>query len=179
VAPVEHFAHCPRCGRPATPTAAGAPFRCSPCGFTLFFNAASAVAALVERADGRVLFIRRARNPGRGLLGLPGGFVDPGESAEQALRREVREEVGIEIERVTYLTSHANAYFYAEVTYTTLDLFYVARTADPDRAHPLDAVDGVEWLDPARVAPDAIAFESMRRAIAEYVALRPAAPDRR
>jgi len=179
VAPVEHFAHCPRCGRAAAPTGPAAPFRCSACGFTLFFNAASAVAALVERADGRVLFIRRAKDPGRGQLGLPGGFVDPGETAEEALRREVREEVGIRLDRVAYLSSHANAYFYAEVTYTTLDLFYVARTPDPDRAHPLDAVEGVEWLDPARVAPEAIAFESMRRAIAEYVALRPAAPDRR
>lgn len=179
MAPVEHFSHCPRCGRAAQPTAPDSPFRCAACGFTLFFNAASAVAALVERADGRVLFIRRAKNPGRGLLGLPGGFVDPGESAEEALRREVREEVGIELERVTYLTSHANEYLYAEVTYSTLDLFYVARTADPDRAQPLDAVDGVEWADPALVAPESIAFASMRRAIADYVAVRRAAPGRR
>jgi ADP-ribose pyrophosphatase YjhB (NUDIX family) len=116
---------------------------------------------------------------GTGRYSVLAGFLEPGESLAQAVAREVREEVGIELERVTYLTSHANEYLYAEVTYSTLDLFYVARTADPDRAQPLDAVDGVEWADPALVAPESIAFASMRRAIADYVAVRRAAPGRR
>jgi ADP-ribose pyrophosphatase YjhB (NUDIX family) len=177
--PVDFFSHCPRCGAPTPATRGHGPFRCASCAFTLFFNAASAVAAVIERGDGRVLFIHRAKEPGRGLLGLPGGFVDPGESAEEALRREVREEVGLDLDRLTYLASHANAYLYAEVTYTTLDLFYVARAADPDRAHPLDAVERVDWLDPALVAPESIAFASMRLAVAEYLAFRPPPQDRR
>lgn len=177
--PVAHFSCCPRCAAPATPSTGDGPFRCARCGFTLFFNAASAVAALIVRDDGHLLFIRRAKDPAKGLLGMPGGFVDPGESAEEALRREVREEVGLELDAITYLTSHANPYFYAEVTYTTLDLFYVARAADPGRARPLDAVERIEWLDPAAVPPEAIAFDSMRRAVAEYVAVRTARRGRR
>lgn len=172
--PVQHFAHCPRCGAPAAQTPADAPFRCTPCGFTLFFNAASAVAALIERDDERVLFIRRAKEPGRGLLGMPGGFVDAGEAAEEALRREVREEVGLELQRVVYLTSHANRYLYAEVTYPTLDIFYIARAVHPDRADALDGVERIEWLDPAAVLPESLAFDSMRLAVAEYLALRTA-----
>lgn len=164
-----HFAHCPRCGAPhrGAPETAG-PFRCSACQFVLFFNAASAVAAVLVRDDGRALFIQRAKDPAKGKLGMPGGFVDAGENAEDALVREVREEVGLEVTGLEYLSSHANLYLYAGVTYNTLDLFYTAHVPHPERARALDAVDGVVWLDPLTVDPDAIAFESMRQALVVY-----------
>jgi ADP-ribose pyrophosphatase YjhB (NUDIX family) len=166
---LDHFAHCPRCAARATRTAGErGPFRCRACGFVLFVNAASAVAALLVREDGLALFIERAKDPGKGQLGMPGGFVDAGESAEEALAREVLEEVGLEIAPLEYLSSHANHYFYAGVTYTTLDLFYTGHVPDPARARALDAVDGIQWLDPLTVDRDAIAFHSMRQALAVY-----------
>jgi ADP-ribose pyrophosphatase YjhB (NUDIX family) len=146
----------------------GGPFRCHECGFTLFFNAAGAVAVLLVRDDGRVLLTRRAKDPARGKLGMPGGFVDAGESAEQALAREVREEVGLEILRLRYLTSHANRYAYAGVTYTTLDLFYTGTATHPERATPLDAVESLVWADPLTIDLDEIAFDSMRAALRRY-----------
>jgi ADP-ribose pyrophosphatase YjhB (NUDIX family) len=168
---IRHFRHCPRCGADAVARAdvsPGGPFRCETCGFTLFFNAAAAAAALMLRDDGRALFIRRAKDPGRGQLGMPGGFVDPGEDVESALRREVREEVGLDVEELRYLTSHANRYVYAGVTYHTVDLFYMADVPHPDRAGALDAVESVAWFDPLTVSLDTIAFDSMRHALEHY-----------
>jgi ADP-ribose pyrophosphatase YjhB (NUDIX family) len=166
---LRHFAYCPGCGASATPAEPlTGPFRCGACGFTLFFNAAAAVAALILRSDGYALFIRRAKDPGKGKLGLPGGFVDPGEDAETALAREVREEVGLELTALHYLSSHANRYLYAGVTYTTLDLFYLASARSPDGVRALDAVESVEWLDPETVDRNEIAFDSMRAALDVY-----------
>lgn len=164
---IRHLAHCGRCGAaaPGQPGNPGGPFRCPACGFTLFFNAAAAVAAIIRRSDGRALFVRRAKDPAKGKLGLPGGFVDPGENAEQALVREVREEVGLELRGLRYLDSHANRYLFEGVTYHTLDLFYTAHVDEPDRATPLDAVAAVEWLDPTIIPADEIAFGSMRAAL--------------
>ncbi len=164
---IRHLAYCGRCGAAAAGTfeCPGGPFRCAACGFTLYFNAAGAVAAIILRTDGLALFVRRAIDPAKGKLALPGGFVDPGENGEQALAREVREEVGLDLLDVHYLSSHANRYVYEGVTYHTLDLFYTARADRPDRAAALDAVDAVEWLDPLTVPLDDIAFDSMRAAL--------------
>jgi ADP-ribose pyrophosphatase YjhB (NUDIX family) len=142
------------------------PFRCAACGFTLFFNAAIATAVFIRRADGRVLFIRRARDPGKGLLAPPGGFVDIGERAEDAVRREVREEVGLELAAVEFLGSFPNAYLYREVTYPVLDFFFTAVAVRPEAARSLDDVAGLAWLDPgSEVAPEQLAFPSMRQAL--------------
>jgi ADP-ribose pyrophosphatase YjhB (NUDIX family) len=163
--PLRHFTTCPRCAAPVRAGDDGAnPFRCVHCGFVLFFNAASAVAVFVERPDGRVLYTRRARDPGRGRLGMPGGFVDFGETAEDAARREVHEEVGLELGPLEYLASFPNRYEYAGVTYATLDLFFVAPALAAERARALDAVASLEWVHPSDVDSAAIAFDSMRRA---------------
>jgi ADP-ribose pyrophosphatase YjhB (NUDIX family) len=167
--PREHFTHCPRCTSPRSEDQRPLNrFKCEVCGFSFFFNSASAVAAMVLDSERRLLFIRRAHEPGKGLLAMPGGFVDAGESAEEALLREVREEVGLELRDVTYFASYANLYLYDGVTYRTLDLFFMCRTEDPASVRALDSVSGVEWLDPQGVSEKHIAFESMRSAIRDY-----------
>jgi ADP-ribose pyrophosphatase YjhB (NUDIX family) len=164
---IRHLAYCGRCGARAAKQTGnrGGPFRCSACGFTLFFNAAGAVAAVIRRADGRALFVRRANDPAKGRLALPGGFVDPGESAEEALAREIREEVGLELRGVRYSSSHANEYDYDGVRYHTVDLFFVATVDDPDEAKALDAVEALVWMDPLTMPLAEVAFESMRAAL--------------
>ena len=66
-----------------------------------------AVSAAIVR-DGRILLVRRARSPGRGLFSLPGGVVEAGETLKEAVAREVREETGLTVEPVT-LAGHREA----------------------------------------------------------------------
>lgn len=160
--PAELFRFCPRCGaaRPAE-NAGHIPFRCGACGLTYFFNPTVAAAAWVSDPTGRVLLVRRAHDPARGKFAVPGGFVDIGETAEVALRRETREEVGLEVTAVQYLTSVTNRYPYREVTYPVVDLVFTATAVNPALARPLDGVAGIEWRHPAEIDPGELAFPSL------------------
>lgn len=57
-----------------------------------------AASAVVLDDEGRVLLVRRAHDPGRGLWSVPGGRVEPGETLEEACAREVLEETGYVVE---------------------------------------------------------------------------------
>jgi 8-oxo-dGTP diphosphatase len=70
---------------------------CLACGWIYFSDPKVAAAGLIEQ-DGRVLLVRRAVDPLRGLWSLPAGFVDAGEDPAEAIRRECFEETGLTVE---------------------------------------------------------------------------------
>ena len=164
--PVELFRFCPRCGAARPEENRGqTPLACPACGLAYYFNPSVAAAALVLDGAGRVLLVRRAKEPSAGLLGVPGGFIDVGETAEDGLRREVREEVGLELDRIRFLMSYPNVYHYRDVSYPVVDLYFTALALAPESARPLDAVAGIEWHLPADIPDAEIAFPSMRAAL--------------
>jgi NAD+ diphosphatase len=166
--PIDHFRHCPACGHPLQAPPLPNALRCSACDFLYFFNPTVATGVILSRPDGAVLFIRRAKEPERGKLALPGGFIEMGETAEVSLRREVSEEVGLTIGPLEYLCSAVNAYEYHSVTYPVLDFFFTAQVSQTAEPEALDDVAAISWLHPALVSPDQIAFPSVRAAVRLY-----------
>jgi ADP-ribose pyrophosphatase YjhB (NUDIX family) len=71
---------------------------CPHCGYAAFFNPAPVASVIPLAADGRIWLARRGIQPGRGLWSMPGGYVDLGETVEEAAHRELREELDVEIE---------------------------------------------------------------------------------
>ena len=96
--------HCPRCGTPTVTVAAGHAQRCPVDGSEHFPRVDPAVIMLVTDPDDRCLLARNRRWPER-RVSILAGFVEPGESAEQAVAREVGEETGITVARVRYVGS--------------------------------------------------------------------------
>ena len=96
--------HCPRCGTPTVTVAAGHAQRCPVDGSEHFPRIDPAVIMLVTDPDDRCLLARNRRWPER-RVSILAGFVEPGESAEQAVAREVGEETGITVARVRYVGS--------------------------------------------------------------------------
>ncbi len=82
------FRFCPACGVEGGDFLLSREYHCPACGFRYFHNVATAAGIVAKRA-GKYLFVVRAAEPAKGKLGLPGGFVDPGERVEDALRREI------------------------------------------------------------------------------------------
>jgi NAD+ diphosphatase len=96
--------YCGRCGVTTEEVAGLRAKRCPRCGLDAFPRIAPAVICLVERSDGAALL---ARSPhfAPGMYACLAGFVEPGESLEEAVAREVREEVGVEVTAIRYFGS--------------------------------------------------------------------------
>lgn len=123
--PLHDFKYCPRCGTEGFKDYAGRAKKCDACGLTYFHNVASAVACLVRDKEGRYLFVRRAKDPAKGTLDLAGGFVDPMETIEQAVCREIKEETALDALSVHYIASRPNRYPFSGVLVYTADQFFL------------------------------------------------------
>lgn len=164
------FKYCPKCGAAALRAVGRKLLRCSACGFELYLNPAAAVAGVIVDGRGRMLVLVRGKDPGQGLWDLPGGFVDPGETAEDALRREVREEIGLEVTALRYLGSWPNVYEYMGVRYRTLDMGFTCETRDASHARPGEAeIADVLFLSPDQVDLSRFAFRSVGTIAGRYL----------
>ncbi len=107
------WVHCPRCAAAleSGPVGSGETrLHCPACGLVIYDNPAPTATAIVTRDDGAILFTRRAIEPAFGMLDLPGGFIELEESPEQAVKRELMEETGLEIELTGYLGTFPDRY---------------------------------------------------------------------
>ncbi len=160
---------CPRCSAPAV-LADSRKIVCASCGFQFYLNNAAAVAALLFDGDGRLMAVRRNEDPQTGLLDLPGGFVEFGETAEEALSRELREELGISVGGIEYYRSLPNNYLYGGVLYHTLDIFLKCKLEDgaDNKIRTNNEIKEIVYKFPKDIAEDEIAFDSMKKLIKSF-----------
>jgi ADP-ribose pyrophosphatase YjhB (NUDIX family) len=170
------FRYCPSCASQNIRFERNKVFRCPDCGLVYYHNTAAATGCVIAAGDA-LLFLIRGKEPGRGKLDLPGGFVDPGEGALEGLCRECREEIGWEPEEaaIAFLASFPNTYPYKNIDYTTCDIFFSVSApglrAEDLRTDPAE-ISGVRFIKPAELDFDAIAFDSARRAVRAFLASR-------
>lgn len=140
----------------------GSRAECSACGHTFYANPSPSVCALVVR-DGRLLLARRAGDPGKGKWDMPGGFVEEGEDPLDALRRELQEETGLDVEVGEFFGVYADWYFERG----TLNLYWLA--AADGEPNATDDISEVAWFSPDELpARDEIAFENVARVLARW-----------
>jgi len=168
--PRDVIKHCPRCGCNAFITNDnGRSFNCEGCHFNYYMNNSAAVACLIFNSQGKLLLARRAIEPAKGMLDLPGGFVEPMESAEEAVVREINEELGIKVTNAVYLASFPNEYIFSGFSVFTVDLAFVCEVDDLSVLVPADDVSEVEFVFPKEVKKDDLCSESMANIISLYI----------
>lgn len=163
--------YCPSCGEKTFSNTNKKHWHCQICGFEYFHNMASAVAGIIQCGD-EVLVTRRKFEPAQGLLDLPGGFVDYGESLEQALTRECYEELGVKGLEWQYLGSFANEYRYADVLYYTQDAFFVAQLHKKPHIIPQDDVAEATWVPANELDAKKIGFKSVQQGLQRWLQTR-------
>ncbi|MCF7957403.1 MAG: NUDIX domain-containing protein [Phycisphaerae bacterium] len=165
----DHFKLCPTCGGRDLKMPCEKSLVCSDCDFTYYHNTGAAVAGIIVQ-DSKVLLTVRAREPFKGMFDLPGGFIDYREDAEVALKREIREELNIEISQMQFLLTAPNLYHYKNVTYHILDLIYICKPASLSNICPQDDVEDYQFVDPRQFDLKKMAFVSTRIGMERYLA---------
>ncbi len=163
--PLALFRYCPKCGSAEFVDNDSRSKRCLSCGFTYYHNASAATVAVIFNTDGALLVTRRAMNPAKGTLDLPGGFVDPGESITEGCLREVREETGLEAEIMRFLFSQPNTYSYSGFDVHTSDAFFLCRIKNDIPAVAADDAAEILWIPMRDIHPEAFGLESIRAGV--------------
>lgn len=169
--PLEKFRYCPVCGSPHFVVNNFKSKRCEDCGFIYYANPCSATAAFIVNEKNEMLVVRRAKEPAKGTLDLPGGFCDMYETVEEGMRREIQEETGLEVQDIQYLFSSPNVYQYSGMGIHTLDMDYLVRV-NSNAIAPIHAADDAAeaiWLPINKVNPADFGLTSIRNAVTRFL----------
>jgi ADP-ribose pyrophosphatase YjhB (NUDIX family) len=141
VASLDDWKLCPRCG--AALEHGNGKATCAN-GHEFYAGPAPTACAVCVDDAGRILLVRRAGPPFEGYWDLPGGFVEEDEHPLDALRRELREETGLEVEPGDFVGVWMDRYGDGG---STLNLYWTA-TAAPGEPEPADDVSELRWFEP-------------------------------
>ena len=178
--PLEKFKFCPVCGSSHWTVNNVKSKRCADCGFVYYANPSSATAAFIVRsaATGQsagksdrleLLVVRRGKEPAKGTLDLPGGFVDMDETAEMGMKREIKEETGLDIDSCRYLFSIPNLYVYSGMEIHTLDMFYLCQAPAQVVAKAADDAAECLWVPLETVNPADFGLRSIREGVTRFL----------
>lgn len=163
--PLKQFVNCPKCGSLHFNIHNIKSKRCEDCHFTYYFNPSAATVAVILNNKNELLVCRRANNPAKGTLDLPGGFVDMHETGEQAVAREVKEETGLTVNQVNYLFSLPNLYLYSGFEVQTLDLFYKCEVNQTSSLEANDDVAETFFLPMSSLNVDDFGLQSIKEGV--------------
>jgi len=162
---------CPQCATALAQTAERQVsfLHCRHCGFRYYKEPKVSVVARIEH-EGRLLFVQRGIEPGLGKWCFPGGFLNFGETPEQALRRETREETALDIQVEAVL-----AVFPMEGRGPQVPGIVLAYAAlclgDPERIQAADDAADIRGCRPAEF-PRPLAFRSTQKLIFDWIERR-------
>ena len=168
--PLELFKYCPKCGSSHFEIHNEKSKHCNDCGFTYYFNSSAATVAFILNKKNELLVCRRGKNPAKGTLDLPGGFIDMNETGEEGVAREVLEETGLKVKKAIYQFSLPNIYVYSGFPVHTLDMFFLCTVEDMSHFSAMDDVADSFFLPLSEIHPEDFGLDSIRRGLSLFLA---------
>lgn len=117
----------------------------------------------------KVLFAIRGIEPRKGTLDTPGGFIEPNETIEEAAKREIKEELGLEpsnYSSLQYLTSSPGDYPYQDEVHDIVSVFFISELSPKAKVTPTDDVESVQWFNFDEIPVDKIGNSDVKTATA-------------
>lgn len=142
--PTLAYKYCPKCAS-IFEHKGGNWLKCTQCRYNFFVNAAPAAGVFILNDKNEVLLAKRKFDPKKGTWQAPGGFMYPGETFEEALHREITEELGVKVKLIEYAGSMPETYNYGGVSLPFLGLFYTAKIVEGEIS-PKDDVEEAKFF---------------------------------
>ena len=162
------FRFCPFCGSQNFVWEGKNAHICSDCRRKLYINEAGATVALIKNDKNELLFTTRKFNPAAGMLDLPGGFIDLGESAEACVKREVKEELNLDVSDLVFFGTFPNEYKYGGLIYFTIDIVFECTVKSFSCLQVGDDAANIHFIDPKKVNLNDIGLTSIKNVITRY-----------
>jgi mutator protein MutT len=165
---LESYKHCTYCGGKVT--ASDRKFTCTTCKGLRYVNPSPAVTALIFR-NNEILLVKRAINPSKNKWDFPGGFVDLNENYEDAIKREMMEELGIKLKNIKYFNSITERYLFKGVNEYVLVVNFLAEI-ESGNLKPDDDVSEAKFFELNEALNVDLGFPSMKKVISELIDFR-------
>lgn len=165
---------CGRCGSPNELLAHERAKKCPNCGLVAYPRISPAVIMRITRqtANGSQILLAHGRKHPPGFYSVLAGFVEPGETLETAVRREVKEEVGLEIDQIRYFGSQPWPFP------NSLMLAFTAEYAHGQIVLEEEEIDDAQWFDADNLPLIPPPMSISRQLIDDFVAQQPTAVSR-
>ena len=141
--------------------------RCPKCGREVYPSISTAILVLVRKKDS--LLLVHARNFKGTFNSLVAGFLETGETLEECVAREVKEETGMEVKKAEYLFSLPNIYVYSGFTVHTLDLFFRCTVTDTLHYQAMDDAADVFFLPLKDIHTEDFGLSSIRKGVGIFL----------
>jgi NAD+ diphosphatase len=149
---------CGACGSPMVRAPGERAMKCVACGHTAYPRISPAMMVLVKRGD-HILLARNVAVPAGGRMSALAGFLEPGESIEDAIHREVFEEVGVQVKDLRYFASQSWPFPHALMIAFTAEYAGGELKCDPNE------IAEARWFGPGDTLPDLSPHQSISRAL--------------
>lgn len=161
------FKFCPRCGGTLS-LPEGNRLSCLKCRYGLYINPLVTNGVIIENNDGDILLVKRACDPQKGQWDVPGGFIQPKESFDASVKRELMEELNVRIAIDRIIGIYTDTYLFDGVTNDTICIMVAAHIIS-GAITPDEDAEAFEFFSKKEILKQKIAFEGVRKGIEDYI----------
>jgi len=141
---------------------------CQKCGFHFYVNPVPTNAVILENEKGEIMLVKRRVEPKKGYWDWPGGFIEPNESLEDSVRREIKEELGVEVEKIRIVGVYSDNYLFQGLKYPMLGIAVSAKITGGE----IKAADDIleyRYFPAEEILKMELAFENIKQGISDYL----------